>query len=183
MIPTDPSVPPQLEGRGMHLQGLGKVGGELGWPIYLGDSMSSSSPTFWVASSALHLQLISLCLGNRVDVTISSTALFESVKQFADKLIFLGGFCMILQVLGWETTEVWYLRNLKYENLNKFDTSVPHEIQFLSTSHISWNFHPTSPPFQKPGLHLSQICAATLLQRQSVKVCWLYGVKFTEKRW
>ena len=72
---------------------------------------------------------------------------------------------------------------LKYENLNKFDTSVPHEIQFLSTSHISWNFHPTSPPFQKPGLHLSQICAATLLQRQSVKVCWLYGVKFTEKRW
>ena len=49
---------------------------------------------------------------------------------------------------------------LKYENLNKFDTSVRHEIQFLSTS----------PPFQKPGLHLSQICAATLLQRQSVKV-------------
>lgn len=55
---------------------------------------------------------------------------------------------------------------LKYENLNKFDTSIRHEIQFLSTS----PFLGVKFPFQKPGLHLSQICAATLLQRQSVKV-------------
>ena len=34
---------------------------------------------------------------------------------------------------------------LKYENLNKFDTSVRHEIQFLSTSHISWNFQISIP--------------------------------------
>ena len=106
-------------------------GGELGWPVYLWDSMSSSSPTLWVASSALHLQLISLCLGNRVDMTISSKALFESVKQFADRLIFLGG--ILYDFVGARLGNYWSLIFTELK-VRKFDTSVPHEIRCLSTS-------------------------------------------------